>query len=215
MQLNTLTKSILAFEKKYYRPPHSVSLLAVSKKHSAEKIRELFSQGQQSFGENYLQEALEKQVFLKELPIEWHFIGHIQSNKTKLIAEHFSWVQSLDRLAIAKRLNMQRPIHLPPLNICIEINIDREKNKSGIFPEDLLCFAKEILSFKNLKLRGLMIIPEKNNLGAFEKTAQLQQQLIDAGFFVDTLSMGMSSDYEAAIAAGSTMVRIGSALFHN
>ncbi|MDP1574515.1 MAG: YggS family pyridoxal phosphate-dependent enzyme [Coxiellaceae bacterium] len=216
--MSNLLTQLRLIEKKNHRTENAVTLLAVSKKQSAKKIRDLFLQGQKYFGENYLQEALEKQVLLKDLAIEWHFIGHIQSNKTKAIAEHFSWVHSVDRLSIAKRLNDQRPASLPPLNVCIEINIDNENTKSGITPEKLLSLAKEIALLKNLKLRGLMIIPQKhiresvcNNV--FQKTAQLQKQLIDAGFSVDTLSMGMSADYEAAIASGATMVRIGTALF--
>jgi pyridoxal phosphate enzyme (YggS family) len=215
MTLDILLSSIRAAEKKYHRAPHAVSLLAVSKNQSADKIRALYSQDQKAFGENYLQEALEKQNLLSDLTIEWHFIGHIQSNKTKQIAENFSWVHSVDRIDIAKRLNDQRPAHLPPLNICIEINIDQENNKSGIAPKDLLPLAKAVSTLCNIRLRGLMVIPKIDSHDAFQKTAALQQTLIDAGFMVDTLSMGMSSDYEAAIAAGATVVRVGTALFGN
>ena len=218
VSVSALLTQLRLIEKKHHRPENAVMLLAVSKKQSADKIRDLFLQGQRCFGENYLQEALEKQVLLKDLAIEWHFIGHIQSNKTKPIAAHFSWVHSVDRLSIAKRLNDQRPPSLPPLNICIEVNIDDEENKSGVAPNKLLSLAKEISLFKNLKLRGLMIIPEKRIQESevnspFQKTAALQEELSRAGLHVDTLSMGMSADYEAAIAAGSTIVRIGTALF--
>lgn len=213
MTLPELLSSLRRLEEKYHRVPHTVTLLAASKTQPADKIRDLYQQGQTAFGENYLQEALEKQSFLKDCAIEWHFIGHIQSNKTKLISENFSWVHSIDRIAIAKRLNEQRPTTLPPLNICIEININHEKNKSGIAPEDLISFANALQSFNQLKLRGLMVIPEKHDSSAFQKTAELQQQLINRGFTVDTLSMGMSADYEHAIAAGATIIRIGTALF--
>jgi len=191
----------------------SITLIAVSKTRSANQIRELFNAGQKAFGENYLQEALEKQRLLQDCDITWHFIGTIQSNKTKLIAENFSWVQSVNRASIAKRLNDQRPANLPPLNICIEVNIDEEKTKSGVMPNDVAALAKEISSLKNITLRGLMIIPTKNNTTGFQKAAALQQQLIQQGFRLDTLSMGMSTDFIDAIEAGSTMVRIGTALF--
>ena len=189
------------------------TLVAASKQQSADKIRALFLEGQTAFGENYLQEALEKMQRLRDCDIEWHFIGSIQSNKTKLIAENFSWVQSVDRFVIAKRLSDQRPPHLPPLNICIEVNIDHEQTKSGVAPDAVAELATQILSLKNLVLRGLMIIPEKNHNDAFQKAFLLYQQLIQHEFKLDTLSMGMSDDFEAAIKAGSTMVRIGTAIF--
>ncbi len=212
--IQPILEAIRTTEKKYHRPPNSVSLLAVSKKQSADKIRQVYHAGQKSFGENYCQEALEKQRNLSDCAIEWHFIGSIQSNKTKLIAEHFDWVQSVDRISIAKRLNDQRPAHLKPLNICIEINIDEEKTKSGVLPHDAFELAKNIISLKHLKLRGIMTIPEKNNSTiAFQKMAALYQKLTQEGFELDTLSMGMSDDYIDAIAAGSTMVRIGTAIF--
>ncbi|MCX7120427.1 MAG: YggS family pyridoxal phosphate-dependent enzyme [Gammaproteobacteria bacterium] len=190
-----------------------VTLVAVSKKQSAEKIRDAFNAGQKKFGENYLQEALEKQRLLSGLAIEWHFIGTIQSNKTKLIAENFDWVHSVNRMSIAKRLNDQRPTHLKPLNICIEVNIDQSSTKSGILPDAVFALALEIKKLPQLNLRGLMVIPEKNNIAAFQKTAALQEQLMLDGVALDTLSMGMSDDFEDAIAAGSNMLRIGTALF--
>lgn len=211
--LISILKQIHLAEIKYHRTPGNVSLLAVSKKQSAEKIREAFNAGQKSFGENYLQEALEKQIALRDLNIEWHFIGNIQSNKAKLIAENFDWVHSVSRFSIAKKLNDHRPAHLEPLNICIEINIDDETTKSGVLIESVFELSQNIAALKHLKLRGLMIIPKKSSQNAFQKTAALQRELIVRGFLLDTLSMGMSADFEDAIAAGSTIVRIGTAIF--
>ena len=213
LALNNIIQKIRLAEKNAHRQPGDVSLLAVSKKQSSDKIREVFNAGQKCFAENYVQEAIEKQNALCDLNIEWHFIGTIQSNKTKLIAEHFDWVHSVNRLSIAEKLNHHRASNKKPLNICIEVNIDIEQTKSGVLPQDVFELAKNIAALKHLKLRGLMVIPEKNNLGAFQKTAQLQQQLINNGFLLDTLSMGMSADFEAAIQAGSTIVRIGTAIF--
>lgn len=211
--LTSILQKIRAAEIKYHRTPGSVSLLAVSKKQSHAKIREAFNSGQKSFAENYLQEALEKQNALHDLAIEWHFIGNIQSNKTKRIAENFDWVHSVSKLSVAKKLNDYRPTHLKPLNICIEINIDDETTKSGTTTEFIFELAKNISLLKQLKLRGLMIIPKKTTIDAFQKTVTLQQKLIARGFILDTLSMGMSADFEDAIAAGSTIVRIGTAIF--
>lgn len=200
------------------RPAKSVQLLAVSKTWPAAKLRELAQAGQQHFGENYLQEALAKIDALADLALIWHFIGPIQSNKTRDIAAHFDWVHSVDRLKIAKRLSEQRPADLPPLNICLQVNIDDEDSKSGISPEALMQLADDVKQFANLKLRGLMVIPKVTDdttaqHDAFQRSLalyqSLQQQLPD----IDTLSMGMSGDLTAAIANGSTMVRIGSALF--
>lgn len=212
--LNKILQQIRLAEKKYHRAPNEVTLLAVSKNQSIEKMREAYEAGQCAFGENYAQEAIQKQNALSDLKIEWHFIGNIQSNKTKLIAQHFNWVHSVNKLVTAEKLNRYREGFTSPLNICIEVNIDAEKTKSGALPEDIFELAKNITQLKNLTLRGLMVIPEKNNArDAFFKTAQLQQQLIQAGFALDTLSMGMSHDFEAAIEAGSTLVRIGTAIF--
>lgn len=194
------------------RDPHSVALIAVSKKQSIDKIRDVYQSGQRKFAENYLQEALEKQTLLHDLNIEWHFIGTIQSNKAKLIAQHFDWVHSVNRIEIARRLSQAR-VGQSPLNICIEVNIDEEATKSGIMPQAVLALAEEINLLPNLKLRGLMVIPEKKHGAAFEKTAALQAHLNESGLSLDTLSMGMSADFEAAIAAGSTMVRVGTAIF--
>lgn len=201
-----------------HRAPNSVRLLAVSKSQSSEKIKLAFEAGQLAFGENYVQEALEKQAILQHLPIEWHFIGTIQSNKTKAIAEHFDWAHSVNSLKIANRLNEQRLLSQPPLNVCIEVNIDGSDTKSGVDPQAVLALAKEIQTLPRLRLRGLMIIPKshadfQSQLIEFQKIVQLQRQLIQQGVSLDTLSMGMSSDFEAAIRAGSTLVRIGTAIF--
>ncbi len=197
------------------RDPASVQLLAVSKTKPASAIREIHAAGVCDFGENYLQEALTKQQALSDLPLIWHFIGPIQSNKTKAIAEHFDWVHSVDRLKIAQRLSEQRPAGLPPLNICLQVNVSGEDSKSGCTPADLPALAKAIAALPNLRLRGLMAIPEPTDdrtaqEAAFATLRQLQEGL---GLGLDTLSMGMSHDLEAAIAQGATWVRIGTALF--
>lgn len=211
-QLSVINTRIHDAVKKAHRDLGSVTLLAVSKNQSIIKIREAYQAGQRKFAENYVKEALEKQNALSDLDIEWHFIGTIQSNKTKLIATHFDWVHSVNHFDIAKRLNDARGA-VSPLNICIEVNIDHEATKSGVPAQDVLSLAEKIKSLPHLKLRGLMVIPQKNNIAAFEKTAALQQELIRSGFLLDTLSMGMSADFKAAIAFGSTIVRIGTAIF--
>ena len=193
----------------------TVGLLAVSKTKPAEAIRQAFAAGTRDFGENYLQEALEKQAELSDLPLTWHFIGPIQSNKTKPIAEHFAWVHSVDRLKIAQRLSDQRPLHLPPLNICLQVNVSGEASKSGCNPEELPALAQAVTQLPNLRLRGLMTIPEPTDdpseqRPAFARLRELQEGL---NLDLDTLSMGMSHDLEAAIAEGATWVRIGTALF--
>ncbi|MEN5034075.1 YggS family pyridoxal phosphate-dependent enzyme [Pseudomonas sp. TWI929] len=197
------------------REPASVQLLAVSKTKPASAIREIHAAGVSDFGENYLQEALTKQQALGDLPLIWHFIGPIQSNKTKAIAEHFDWVHSVDRLKIAQRLSEQRPAGLAPLNICLQVNVSGEDSKSGCAPADLPALAKAVAALPNLRLRGLMAIPEPTDdraaqEAAFASLRQLQEGL---GLGLDTLSMGMSHDLEAAIAQGATWVRIGTALF--
>ncbi|MDX1300662.1 MAG: YggS family pyridoxal phosphate-dependent enzyme [Pseudomonas sp.] len=193
----------------------SVGLLAVSKTKPAAAVREAFDAGTADFGENYLQEALDKQAQLRDLPLTWHFIGPIQSNKTKPIAEHFSWVHSVDRLKIAERLSAQRPTYLPPLNICLQVNVSGEASKSGCSPDELAALAQAVTQLPNLHLRGLMTIPEPTDdpaeqRAAFARLRELQQGL---NLDFDTLSMGMSHDLEAAIAEGATWVRIGTALF--
>ncbi len=192
-----------------------IGLLAVSKTKPADSIREAHAAGLRDFGENYLQEALEKQTALSDLPLIWHFIGPIQSNKTRPIAEHFDWVHSVDRLKIAQRLSDQRPAHLAPLNICLQVNVSGEDSKSGCSPEELPELAQAIAALPNLKLRGLMAIPEPTDDIAAQHAAfaRLRQLRDDLGLQLDTLSMGMSHDLEAAIAEGATWVRIGTALF--
>ena len=197
-----------------------VTLLAVSKTKPAEMIAVLAKQGQRDFGENYLQEAIDKITALQGQPetahIVWHYIGHIQRNKTRDIAENFDWVQTLERDIIAKRLNDQRPENMSPLNVLIQINIDEEESKSGCRPEDLPDLIAAIKDYERLQLRGLMIIPAKANTGAFERTKQLFEEVKQSYPELkawDTLSMGMSNDMAAAIASGSTMVRVGSAIF--
>ena len=193
----------------------SIHLLAVSKTKPAAALREAYAAGIRDFGENYLQEARAKQVELTDLPLSWHFIGPIQSNKTRDIAEHFAWVHSVDRLKIAQRLSEQRPADLPPLNLCIQVNVSGEASKSGCTPEDLPALAAAIQALPRLTLRGLMAIPEPTEVraeqdAAFAKVRSLQQSL---NMGLDTLSMGMSHDLESAIAQGATWVRIGTALF--
>ena len=193
----------------------SIHLLAVSKTKPAAALREAYAAGVRDFGENYLQEARAKQVELADLPLSWHFIGPIQSNKTREIAEHFSWVHSVDRLKIAQRLSEQRPPDLEPLNICIQVNVSGEASKSGCTPQDLPALAAAINALPRLKLRGLMAIPEPTENraeqdAAFATVRDLQQSL---NLGLDTLSMGMSHDLESAIAQGATWVRIGTALF--
>ena len=197
------------------RDASSIHLLAVSKTKPAQAVREAYAAGLRDFGENYLQEALGKQAELTDLPLSWHFIGPIQSNKTRAIAEHFAWVHSVDRLKIAQRLSEQRPADLPPLNICIQVNVSGEASKSGCTPADLPALATAISALPRLKLRGLMAIPEPTEDraeqdAAFTTVRDLQASL---NLALDTLSMGMSHDLESAIAQGATWVRIGTALF--
>jgi pyridoxal phosphate enzyme (YggS family) len=198
-----------------HRDEHSVQLLAVSKTKPAEALREAYAAGLRDFGENYLQEALSKQLELADLPLIWHFIGPIQSNKTRAIAEHFVWVHSVDRLKIAQRLSEQRPADLPPLNICIQVNVSGEASKSGCTPADLPALAKAISELPRIKLRGLMAIPEPTEDRAAQDAAFAAVQSLQASLNLplDTLSMGMSHDLESAIAMGATWVRIGTALF--
>ena len=198
-----------------HRPENSVQLLAVSKTKPAEALREAYAAGLRDFGENYLQEALSKQLELADLPLIWHFIGPIQSNKTRAIAEHFDWVHSVDRLKIAQRLSEQRPAELPPLIICIQVNVSGEASKSGCTPEDLPALAAAISALPRLKLRGLMAIPEPTDDRAEQDAAFAAVQKLRASLDLplDTLSMGMSHDLESAIAQGATWVRIGTALF--
>ena len=217
-RLSNITNNIKLAENEANRPINSVQLLAVSKTWPSALLREVAQAGQQCFGENYLKEALIKIDELRDLNLEWHFIGPTQSNKTKDIATHFDWVQSIDRLKIAQRLSNQRPADLANLNICIQINIDDEASKAGITPADLLPFAEQINQLERLTLRGLMIIPTKTDnatqqRASFQKARQIFEQLQSIYPSVDTLSMGMSADMSLAIEEGSTLVRIGTALF--
>ncbi|WED42348.1 YggS family pyridoxal phosphate-dependent enzyme [Legionella cardiaca] len=218
-RIHTLQSLITSTAKQYHRNPQEIQLLAVSKSHPVQAIQEAYQAGLRHFGENHFQEALQKIQTLETLNICWHFIGPIQSNKAKGIAQHFSWVHSLSREDIASLLNKHRPNHLPPVNVCIQINLDHEESKSGINPEHAQELAALIVKLPRLKLRGLMTIPKpqyheqqqyesllrlKNLLNMLNKTMNLS---------MDTLSMGMSDDLIAAIRAGSTIVRIGQALF--
>lgn len=216
--LQQIQQNITQFCLQYHRSPDEVLLLAVSKTKPAEDIRAAFNAGQIQFGENYLQEALRKISQLSELAIEWHFIGSIQSNKTRDLAENFSWVHSVDRLKIARRLSDQRPSDLPPLNICLEVNISQEASKSGFALPELDQAVTEISALPNLNLRGLMAIPAKaegleEQRTIFSQMHSALQRLQTTHPQMDTLSMGMTNDMEAAIAEGSTMVRIGTAIF--
>lgn len=200
------------------RPPGSVSLLAVSKTFGADAVAQAHAAGQTAFGENYIQEAVEKITALGHLPLQWHCIGPIQSNKTRLVAEHFDWVHTLDRLKIAQRLSEQRPSGRAPLQVCIQVNVDGGPNKSGVAPAEALALAQAVAALPQLRVRGLMCIPEPAPdfvaaCAVFARARGLFDQMIAAGMELDTLSMGMSSDLEAAIASGSTMVRVGSAIF--
>lgn len=213
-RLAAVRARIDAAERQYARAPGSVALLAVSKTQPAERLRELFSLGQRAFGENYLQEALTKQRALADLAIEWHFIGPIQSNKTKSIAEHFDWVHSVDREKVARRLSEQRPEHLPPLKICLQVNISGEASKSGAAPGEVPALIARLAELPRIELRGLMCIPapaddDHARRAPFRALRELMATLPG----LDTLSMGMSDDLEAAVAEGSTLVRVGSALF--
>lgn len=200
------------------RDPAGVCLLAVSKTFGAAAVRDLAACGQREFGENYLREALDKQAALRDLPLVWHFIGPIQSNKTRAIAEHFSWVHGVDRVKIAERLSAQRPAGLPPLQVCIEVNVSGEASKGGVAAAELPALAAAVAALPGLRLRGLMAIPAPTSDGeaqraAFRKMRELFDDLRARGHALDTLSMGMSGDLEAAILEGATIVRIGTALF--
>lgn len=204
------------------RRPDSVTLLAVSKTFPAETVREAFHAGQRKFGENYVQEAVDKIAALADLrdQIEWHMIGPLQSNKTRVVAETFDWVHTIDRLKIAQRLNEQRPAHLPPLQVCIQVNTSGEASKSGVAPDEALALAQAVSALPRLRLRGVMALPAPTDDPALQK-AQLHavrvvfDDLKFKGLPLDTLSMGMSADLEAAVEEGSSMLRVGTALFGN
>ena len=223
--MSSLTENLIAVldrirqaERRFQRQPGSVTLLAVSKGQPPAAIVAIATAGQHCFGESYLQEALPKQESLRQFDLEWHFIGPIQANKTRGIATHFNWVHSVDRLKIAQRLSDQRPPALAPLNVCLEVNISQESSKHGLDPAELYAVARAVANLPRLCLRGLMAVPAPSE----DFTAQrrplarlrlLQEELIAAGLKLDTLSMGMSADLEAAIAEGATLVRVGTALF--
>lgn len=200
------------------RAPSAVALLAVSKTFPASYIEEASRAGQRLFGESYAQEAVRKITALARLDLEWHFIGPVQSNKTRAIAEHFQWVHSVDREKIAERLNAARPSHLPPLEVCIEVNVSGEATKHGCAPATAPALARAVSGFPRLRLRGLMAIPRPMpdrdaQRTEYARVRALKEELASAGFALDTLSMGMSDDLEAAIAEGATFVRVGTAIF--
>jgi pyridoxal phosphate enzyme (YggS family) len=200
------------------RDPASITLVAVSKSKPAESIRAAATAGVTDFGENYLQEAIGKLDELRDLPLRWHFIGGLQSNKTRAVAERFDWVHSIDRLSIARRLAEQRPFHAPPLNLCIQVKLVPEPTKGGVSPEDLPELAAGTADLARVKLRGLMCVPPPQpdvaaERAVFSHLRQLLEGLNADGYGLDTLSMGMSGDFESAIAEGATHVRIGTALF--
>ena len=205
-------------EEKYHRKPNTVALMAVSKTRSADEVRQAIAAGITDIGENYLQEALDKQLHLTDIDMCWHFIGPIQSNKTRAIAEHFDWVHSVDRLKIALRLNDQRPSGMPPLNVCLQVNTSDENSKAGVSLEQLSSLAVQVDSLPHIQLRGLMSIPQASDQAdeqqaAFAVHHQAFNDLQKTCNDLDTLSMGMSADMEAAIAEGSTVVRIGTDIF--
>jgi pyridoxal phosphate enzyme (YggS family) len=217
-RLSTVLQSIREAERRFQRPPNSVTLLAVSKNKPTNLIAQVAAAGQNHFGESYLQEALEKMNALRHLNLDWHFIGPIQSNKTRRISENFNWVHSVDRLKVAQRLSEQRPHHLPPLNICLQVNISQESSKHGLSVGELSRVAQEVARLACLRLRGLMTIPAPSEEFAaqrrpYAQLRKLQEGLICSGIPLDTLSMGMSDDLEAAIAEGATIVRVGTAIF--
>ena len=216
--LHGVLANMRELEVRHGRPPGSVQLLAVSKTKSIESVRAAIAAGQRSFGENQLQDAMPKVGALERGTLKWHFIGPLQSNKTRPVAEHFDWLQSLDRIKIAHRLDEQRPPHLAPLNVCIQVNIGGEVSKAGVAPDQVANLAEQIAALPRLALRGLMAIPkpepgfERQRQGHRELKA-LFDALCNAGHNLDTVSVGMSGDLEAAIAEGSTMVRVGTAIF--
>ena len=200
------------------RAPDAVTLLAVSKTFGPDAVAQAFAAGQRAFGENYIQEAVEKIALLRHLPLQWHCIGPVQSNKTRLVAENFDWVHTVDRLKIAQRLSEQRPPSLPPLQLCIQVNVDGGTTKSGVAPQEALALAQQVAALPQVRLRGLMCIPESapNFIAAcavFTRARGIFNALNAEGLTLDTLSMGMSADLEAAVLEGSTLVRVGTAIF--
>ncbi|MYN38320.1 YggS family pyridoxal phosphate-dependent enzyme [Duganella sp. FT109W] len=222
--LQAITATIVATSQESGRPPDAVQLLAVSKTFGPEAVLEAVAAGQRAFGENYLQEGVDKILAVQQAlgdsgpALEWHFIGPIQSNKTRPIAEHFAWVHTVEREKIAQRLSEQRPAGLAPLQICLQVNISGEASKSGVAPQDVAALAHKVAALPNLTLRGLMAIPEPaedfdQQRAAFAQLRTVYDQLRADGLALDTLSMGMSADLRAAIVEGATIVRVGSAIF--
>ena len=217
-RLDAVRARIAAAARHAGREPADVTLLAVSKTWPAEAVREAAAAGQRAFGENYVQEGVDKAEALRALGLEWHFIGPLQSNKTRPVANAFDWVHGIDRLKIAERLSAQRDVHLPPLNVCIQVNVSGEDSKSGVAPAEAGALAQAVAALLRLRVRGLMCIPEPTDDVAaqrrpFAELRHLFERLREEGLALDTLSMGMSHDIEAAIAEGATMVRVGTAIF--
>lgn len=200
------------------RDPSDIQLLAISKAWPADRLREAWQAGQRAFGENYAQEGVQKIGQLSDLQIEWHFVGPIQSNKTRALAENFTWVHGVDRARIAERLSAARPPHLPPLDICLQVNVSGEASKSGVAPEHASALARSVAAMPRLRLRGLMVIPRRERDQAaqrhwFRIARELKDRIVAEGTALDTLSMGMSDDLEAAVLEGATIVRVGTAIF--
>ena len=217
-KLHKVRERIAAASAQAGRPADSIALLAVSKTYGPEAVREAYAAGQQAFGENYIQEGVEKIAALRDLPLQWHCIGPIQSNKTRLVAENFDWVHTIDREKTAERLSAQRPDGMAPLQVCIQVNVDGGATKSGVAPDEALALARTVAALPGLRLRGIMCIPEPapdfaSARALHERARLLYEELQKAGLALDTLSIGMSADLEAAISAGSTMVRVGTAIF--
>ncbi len=217
-RLDAVRARIAAAARRAGRDPADVTLLAVSKTWPAEAVREAAAAGQRAFGENYVQEGVDKAEALRALGLEWHFIGPLQSNKTRPVANAFDWVHGIDRLKIAERLSAQRDVHLPPLNVCIQVNVSGEDSKSGVAPAEAVALAHAVAALPRLRLRGLMCIPEPSTDEAvlrarFAVLHGLRDELRSAGLVLDTLSMGMSHDLEPAIAEGASIVRVGTAIF--
>ena len=218
IKLQAVQAQIRAAAEKAGRPPESITLLAVSKTKPLADILEAAEAGQRSFGENYVQEGADKIIAAVDPHLQWHFIGPLQSNKTRQVAEHFDWVHSIERLKIAERLSAQRPSNLPPLQVCVQVNVSGEASKSGCAPDEALALCQAVSQLPNLHLRGLMAIPEASDdtteqRKPFRQLREIADSIRAAGVPLDTLSMGMSHDLEAAIAEGATIVRIGTAIF--
>ncbi|MDD5179631.1 MAG: YggS family pyridoxal phosphate-dependent enzyme [Gallionellaceae bacterium] len=216
--LQAVNRAVAQAARTAQRRAEEVALLAVSKTFPATAVREAFQAGQRAFGESYVQEALGKIGELRDLALEWHFIGPIQSNKTRSIAENFAWVHGVDRLKIAERLSAQRPQNLPPLNVCLQVNVSGEDSKSGVAPAEVTELAQAVARLPHLRLRGLMAIPApaddlSEQRKPFARLRELMRQLNAQGLELDTLSMGMSHDMEAAVLEGATIVRVGTAIF--